>query len=1513
MNRSTTLCSRAGAIGIALFLMMLGVLGILPVTMSAQVNSFPYTESFESGNGAWTTGGGTYAMWQRNSGSTSSSSTGPSSAYDGSYYFYIETSSPAYGGETDYLTASFNFTTLSNPVVRFAYHMYGSTMGTLEVEVTSNGGSSWTSVWSKSGDQGDVWYQDYVVLTGLGNNANCGIRFKGTSGSNYYSDAAVDYIEVFQGGAMSYTSSAVLQPNTAAVQAGMTNAEIIRYKVTTSGLTNPLTVSALKFKLTGTTSAADVTAARIFYTGNSTTFSASNQFGSDVMPASTSTEYTVSGTQSLVNGDNYFWLVYDLSGAATLGNVVDGEGTGVTIGATTYTPNPGNPAGNRQFKGPLSGVYTIDPNGSGPSNYTAFQYAAADLALLGIAGPVTFNVASATFNEQFEIPEIAGSSAVNTITFDGGVNNPVIQYNTMDDYDYVIRLDRADYITFRGLTINNNGDYGGGIILMTNTSYSNPCDHITIDNCTINMSPTATDSYTAGITGRTTTSTTSYYNYAENLLVQNCTINGGGSGISLRAYSSSSSSYWAQGNRFINNTIQDFYIYGIYLYYYHSNPQIIGNTVIQRNTDTYTSGYGIYVYRCQNGPQIENNRVIAKYMGIYYYYVNYYSASAVRGRIVNNMINVVPATPTSANSYMYGLYLYYSRHLDILHNSINIIPPNNATNTQRAMYLDYGSTTYTQDWNIRNNLVQIDKAADGSAGGTPYLFYNDDDYPFTTFDNNVFFTYNTSPDKFYYDGTDYDWSTLPKSTFNANSIWGEAYYVSPTDLHSRSHAAFQAGANLGVPTDYDGQPRGASPCIGADEYPTPPDEYDMSVAEVLLPYADNKWARIEGAASHTVKVLLENVGLKDDPQNIDVVYKVGSAPADVTDGVAQNFTPAWDENHRAVVEFATPLSGLAPDPALTVYARTFLTNEENPANDIGMDTQEIHIEKVHGFEDFEDFQAPTFSYEPGYLDTEWQIIDNNGGDAPAVDGLTLWGAQGLVRWPGDPADEWIVSPAALLTPEASYRVGFDIYNLGDPLTIELAWGESPDPGVMTTFATFSDVTSGIYTAQQLWQMAGQAGSPYFNTPFSAGPYFVGIRIVSSSPNGFYILDNIKFDDNPSPPPKIGYALPGTPIDQFIDTPTVPIVVTANYKSPGLIHKTFQVATTTNIYGVNGDFLWDVETSTSWITLTKQTPEPTAQGYNFTPPRPRQFQTFTLTVDPSGLAPGTHVGNLTLYGILFNDDFMPPNDGLIATNEPFVVPVELRITNAGGKTGPKYFEETIPGPLTVAGSPYPFTDPATGTPIATLNVTGGQIDQMTIRVYPNQLPQNLARMLYVLRYWQVDHVGSGWTANLTLPYTDQETAMILDPYQLRGVRQPAPLMRWENPIFGTTSVSDPANNQVTVNNLNEYSIVGNIALAHPYGYFGKQDGGVPAQFGLAQNYPNPFNPTTSVEFAVREERHVRIAVYNRLGAEVAVLVDETVPAGSYVADFDATGLASGSYLCRMTAGDFVKTITMTLSK
>lgn len=89
---------------------------------------------------------------------------------------------------------------------------------------------------------------------------------------------------------------------------------------------------------------------------------------------------------------------------------------------------------------------------------------------------------------------------------------------------------------------------------------------------------------------------------------------------------------------------------------------------------------------------------------------------------------------------------------------------------------------------------------------------------------------------------------------------------------------------------------------------------------------------------------------------------------------------------------------------------------------------------------------------------------------------------------------------------------------------------------------------------------------------------------------------------------------------------------------------------------------------------------------------------------------------------------------------------------------------------------------------------------------------------------------------------------------------------------------------------------------------------PTEFNLAQNYPNPFNPSTTINFNLAKETNVSLKVFNLLGQEVASLAaNEFMQAGSYSYKFNASSLASGTYIYRLEAGDFVQTKKMTLTK
>jgi hypothetical protein len=88
---------------------------------------------------------------------------------------------------------------------------------------------------------------------------------------------------------------------------------------------------------------------------------------------------------------------------------------------------------------------------------------------------------------------------------------------------------------------------------------------------------------------------------------------------------------------------------------------------------------------------------------------------------------------------------------------------------------------------------------------------------------------------------------------------------------------------------------------------------------------------------------------------------------------------------------------------------------------------------------------------------------------------------------------------------------------------------------------------------------------------------------------------------------------------------------------------------------------------------------------------------------------------------------------------------------------------------------------------------------------------------------------------------------------------------------------------------------------------------PGEFYLSQNYPNPFNPSTSLQYAIGNQQFVTLKVFDLLGREVASLVNEEKPAGSYEINFNASELPSGVYFYQLQAGAFLETKKMLLLK
>ena len=141
------------------------------------------------------------------------------------------------------------------------------------------------------------------------------------------------------------------------------------------------------------------------------------------------------------------------------------------------------------------------------------------------------------------------------------------------------------------------------------------------------------------------------------------------------------------------------------------------------------------------------------------------------------------------------------------------------------------------------------------------------------------------------------------------------------------------------------------------------------------------------------------------------------------------------------------------------------------------------------------------------------------------------------------------------------------------------------------------------------------------------------------------------------------------------------------------------------------------------------------------------------------------------------------------------------------------------------------------------------------------------------------------------------------------------------IFIFTSFANTAINKLPINGVEEEeNIMSNQSEIQLY----KTEIIESGNYVLLQNYPNPFNPATTISYTIAETGSVTLKVYNIIGVEVAVLVDEYQAPGNYQVEFIASGgsafsdgnnrhLPSGVYFYRLEAGNYSRTMKMNLMK
>jgi hypothetical protein len=611
---------------------------------------------------------------------------------------------------------------------------------------------------------------------------------------------------------MTYVSSTVTQPNTSNITAGLGDQEVIAVEVVTNNSANPLSATSFTFSTNGSSApATDITAAKVYFTGTSSSFAATNQFGTTV--ANPNGTFTVTGSQALMNGTNYFWLAYDIPASATTGNWVDAECSALTVGSAR-TPTQTAPLGNRTIVGALSGEYTIGVGG----DYTTFTAAVSDLNAYGVAGWVKFKVLPGTYTEQISLSPYTNASALNSVTFEsstGDSTDVTLQYGSSSTAsNYVVQFSGSQYYRFRNMTIK-----GLGTTYSRAIEFSGTCSDIDIRNNIINS-------------GNSTSTTASiiyaYNNSLDDITISNNVISTQG-GYAMYIRGSTGGSHY---NITIDSNDISSSRYSAYIMY--QNGVKFRNNVVNASGSTFT--YAVYCYINNNGSEFSGNKITSAGTSTAYgMYINNSDGTSTNRNMYYN--NFVAVTNSGINSG-YGIYIVNSDYSNLYHNNINFNGAANSTN-RAAMRIQGGGNI-----NLLNNMIV-------SYGGGVALNLSTTS-ALANSDYNNFYT--TGSVLNYYGSTSAPsiqaWRTY--SGEDANSINANPAYSSATDLHVTNGSLNNLGVPIsGLTMDIDGDLRDASnPDIGADEFSV---DIDGGVSAIVSP--------VDGCnPNQTVTVTFKNYG-----------------------------------------------------------------------------------------------------------------------------------------------------------------------------------------------------------------------------------------------------------------------------------------------------------------------------------------------------------------------------------------------------------------------------------------------------------------------------------------------------------------------------------------------------------------------------------------------------------------------------------------------------------------------------
>ncbi len=568
-------------------------------------------------------------------------------------------------------------------------------------------------------------------------------------------------------------------------------------------------------------------------------------FGTDTLFSCT-VNWSVNGvaqTPVVINDTVLFYQTTNVS----LGTYVFANGNVQNIAFWTSSPNSvadlntTNDSLALTFRTSLSGgTYTV--GGSNP-DFLNLNEVANELNQYGICGPVVFNIASGTYNEQFSLNNIVGISTVNTITIQSATNDSsdvVLSYNASSaNSNFVINLNATNNIIIKDLTIQAiNANFSNAIIL------ANTANNIEISNCVIKN----TSHYIGTISLDERNLIHTKDSIGDNINIHNNNFYYGNSAI-LMFGGNTPKSGWNISNNVFNFNAKNAIKISLAEAVIIDNNEIINSSVVIADFNA------ISVTQSEDSIRITKNRIniggTADCQGIL---VNNCIGNAVTPILIAN--NFISINQISASTWASGIQASATKHINIYHN--NVMLTGGYANSS-AIYVNNTSSSQTDNLFIKNNVF-----ATAISGGSIYKFINCSN---TTYENDYNVLYNAVSGKI----SD---AITTLSAWQSNS--GDAlhsfiinpYFTSNSDLHVSNNLL--NGVAIVVPEvidDIDGQARNTtSPDIGADEFD--PSPYDITVLSILTPSSSCGLDTNE-----TISILIKNIGTASVSSGLSVAYQ----------------------------------------------------------------------------------------------------------------------------------------------------------------------------------------------------------------------------------------------------------------------------------------------------------------------------------------------------------------------------------------------------------------------------------------------------------------------------------------------------------------------------------------------------------------------------------------------------------------------------------------------------------------